>query len=64
MVLACGYEDPTSVSWGLLEFNYPDALYVVGAMSMAIAAGRLQPPNFDPTVNDVTFAKASKRMVY
>lgn len=44
---ACGYEDPQSVSRGLLNWIYPDSLHVYGAISSAVAARRLSPANFD-----------------
>jgi hypothetical protein len=52
-VAACGYEDPTSVSQGTLNWIYPDSLHVIGAISMAVAARDLPPPNFNPTVKDL-----------
>lgn len=44
---ACGYEDPQSVSRGSLSWSYPDSLYVIGAISQEVAAGRLPFANFD-----------------
>jgi hypothetical protein len=45
--LGCGYDDDVSVARGLLNWIYPDALHVVGAMTAAAADRRLPPPNFD-----------------
>jgi hypothetical protein len=44
---ACGYEDPQSVSRSSLSWAYPNALYVIGALSREVAAGRLPLANFD-----------------
>jgi hypothetical protein len=38
---ACGYHDDVSVARGVLNWVYPDALHVVGALSAAVADGRL-----------------------
>jgi hypothetical protein len=38
---ACGYHNDVTMARGLLNWVYPDALYVVGAMSRAVAEGRL-----------------------
>lgn len=43
--LACGYHDDVSMARGLLNWVYPDALYVLGAISTAVAERRLPPPN-------------------
>ena len=45
--LACGYEDPQSVSRGSLSWSYPDSLYVIGAISKEVAARRLPLANFN-----------------
>ena len=45
--LACGYDDPQSVSRGSLNWSYPNALYVIGAISREVAARRLPLANFD-----------------
>ena len=45
--LACGYDDPLSISRGSLNWSYPDALYVIGAISREVAARRLPLANFD-----------------
>jgi hypothetical protein len=45
--LACGYDDPQSVSRGFLNWIYPDSLYVIGAISKEVAARRLPLSNFD-----------------
>jgi hypothetical protein len=38
---ACGYHDDVSLARGVLNWVYPDALHVVGAISMAVAERRL-----------------------
>jgi hypothetical protein len=38
---ACGYHDDVSVARGALNWTYPDALYVIGAISAAVAEKRL-----------------------
>jgi len=38
---ACGYHDDVSIARGALNWTYPDALYVVGAISAAVAERRL-----------------------
>ena len=43
--LACGYHDDVSMARGLLNWVYPDALHVLGAISTAVAERRLPPPN-------------------
>ncbi|MBA5800700.1 hypothetical protein HX902_03560 [Rhizobium sp. WYCCWR 11317] len=45
--LACGYDNPQSVSRGFLNWIYPDSLYVIGAISREVAARRLPLSNFD-----------------
>jgi hypothetical protein len=41
---ACGYHDDVSLARGLLNWTYPDALHVVGAISTAVAERRLPAP--------------------
>jgi hypothetical protein len=43
--LACGYHDDVSMARGLLNWVYPGALHVLGAVSTAVAERRLPPPN-------------------
>jgi hypothetical protein len=50
---ACGYHDNVSVARGALNWSYPDSLYVVGAISRAVAERRLPPPNFDASRRDL-----------
>jgi hypothetical protein len=50
---ACGYDSPQTVSQGFLNWQYPDSLYVVGAISREVAAGRLPLANFDQTGVDL-----------
>src|SRR5687768_1603261 len=38
---ACGYHDDVSLARGVLNWVYPDALHVVGALSAAVAEGLL-----------------------
>ena len=45
--LRCGYDDPQSVSRGVLNWIYPDSLHVIGAISREVAARRLPLANFD-----------------
>ncbi len=49
----CGYDSPQTVSQGFLNWLYPDSLYVVGAISREVAAGRLPLANFDQTGPDL-----------
>jgi hypothetical protein len=42
--LACGYHGDISLARGLLNWVYPDALHVVGAISAAVAERRLPAP--------------------
>ena len=37
--LACGYHDDVSLARGILNWVYPDALHVIGAISAAVARG-------------------------
>jgi hypothetical protein len=41
---ACGYHDDVTLARGVLNWTYPDALHVVGAISMAVAERRLPAP--------------------
>lgn len=50
---ACGYDSPQTASQGFLNWLYPDSLYVVGAISKEMAAGRLPVANFDQTGPDL-----------
>jgi hypothetical protein len=42
--IACGYHDDASVARGILNWTYPDALHVVGAMAQAVTDRRLPAP--------------------
>lgn len=42
---ACGYHDNVSLARGALNWTYPNALYVIGAMSAAVSNRRLPPPS-------------------
>jgi hypothetical protein len=44
--VACGYHDDVTLARGLLNWVYPDALHVVGAMAEAVSEKRLPAPNF------------------
>ena len=50
--LACGYHDDVSLARGILNWVYPDALHVVGAISTAVAERRLPRRNSEPTATD------------
>lgn len=50
---ACGYDNPQTASQGFLNWLYPDSLYVIGAISREVAAGRLPLANFDQTGPDL-----------
>ena len=41
---ACGYHDDVSIARGALNWTYPDALHVIGAISVATVSKRLSPP--------------------
>lgn len=58
--LACGYEDDVSIARGALNWVYPDALHVVGAISAAVAERHLPAPNFDAVAPDLFGSKYSK----
>lgn len=45
--LGCGYDDDVSMARGLLNWVYPDALHVIGAIGVAVAEHKLPGPNFD-----------------
>jgi len=42
--MACGYHDDVTLARGMLNWTYPDALHVVGAMAQAVSEKRLPPP--------------------
>jgi hypothetical protein len=44
--VACGYHDDVSLARGVLNWTYPDALHVIGAMAQAVSERRLPPPTF------------------
>ena len=44
-VSACGYHDPTTVRKGVLNWIYPNSLYVTGAIWRAQQEGKLPPPD-------------------
>ncbi len=43
--LACGYHDDVSLARRMLNWVYPDALHVMGAVSVAVAEKRLAQTN-------------------
>jgi hypothetical protein len=50
---ACGYDNPQSVSRGVLNWAYPDSLHVIGAISREVAARRLPLANFSQAGTDL-----------
>ncbi|THK36384.1 hypothetical protein EHS39_19625 [Ensifer sp. MPMI2T] len=59
-VLACGYHDDVSMARGMMNWVYPDALHVLGAISTAVAERRL-PPSVNNTAPDL-FGSRYRRM--
>ncbi|WEX86475.1 hypothetical protein PZN02_002760 [Sinorhizobium garamanticum] len=51
-VLACGYHDDVSMARGMMNWVYPDALHVLGAISTAVAEQRL-PASVNNTAPDL-----------
>jgi hypothetical protein len=47
-VLSCGYHDDVSVARGVLNWVYPDALHVIGAIATAVGEKRLPAPSPSP----------------
>lgn len=45
---ACGYHDDVSITRGALNWTYPDALHVMGAISAAVMQKRLQLRDAEP----------------
>jgi hypothetical protein len=45
--VACGYHNDVSLARGVLNWVYPDALHVVGAIAQAVSERRLPPPTFE-----------------
>jgi hypothetical protein len=45
--VACGYHDDVSLARGVLNWLYPDALHVVGALAQAVTAKRLPAPTLE-----------------
>ncbi|WP_076825697.1 hypothetical protein [Bradyrhizobium brasilense] len=45
---ACGYHDDVTLARGMLNWTYPDALHVLGAMAQAVSERRLPPPARTP----------------
>jgi hypothetical protein len=55
--LACGYHDDVTLARGIMNWVYPDALHVVGAISTAVAERRLPLPRSDGEAPDLFGAK-------
>jgi hypothetical protein len=51
--VACGYHDNVSLARGMLNWVYPDALHVIGAISTAVAARRLPHPSSGTAAPDL-----------
>jgi hypothetical protein len=62
VALGCGYEDPNSaaVQRGVLNFAYPNALHVLGALTQARLNGVIAPPADAPAGKDPFGARFSK----
>ena len=45
---ACGYHDDVSIARGVLNWTYPDALHVIGAISAEVAQKRLLHRDVEP----------------
>jgi hypothetical protein len=54
VALSCGYEDPKSaaVQRGVLNYAYPNALHVIGALTQARMEGIVAPPSEAPASKD------------
>lgn len=48
---ACGYHDDVSIARGVLNWTYPDALHVIGAISAEVAQKRLLHRDAEPVVS-------------
>ncbi|ASY71570.1 hypothetical protein ABIA25_006218 [Sinorhizobium fredii] len=59
-VVACGYHDDVTMARGLLNWVYPDALHVMGAMSAAVAERRLPTVDRDAEAPDLFGSKYRK----
>ncbi|BCH29033.1 hypothetical protein MesoLjLc_09630 [Mesorhizobium sp. L-8-10] len=60
--IACGYEDPRSVSIGILNWVYPDALHVMSAVWQAEHAGVLPPRSASAASGPLAFYRAASSM--
>lgn len=49
--LACGFHDDVTLMRGMLNWVYPDALHVVGAMATAVAEERLPRSSAEPVAD-------------
>jgi hypothetical protein len=47
-VFSCGYHDDVTLARGVLNWVYPDALHVIGAIATAVGEKRLPAPNASP----------------
>jgi len=61
-LFACGYDDPSSIALGSLNWVYPDALYVRTAVSQAEAAGLLLAEKPGDQMGPVAFRRATATM--
>ncbi len=50
---ACGFHDDVSIARGALNWTYPDALHVIGAISSAVAQKRLRTGHPTTTASDL-----------
>src|SRR5688572_21332049 len=50
---ACGFHDDVSIARGALNWTYPDALHVIGAISAEVAQKRLLHRDVQPVASDL-----------
>ena len=67
MALSCGYEDPNSavIQRGVLNFAYPEALHVIGALTRARMAGMVETTTGEAVKGDLfgsQFHKTAKML--
>ncbi|WP_353646087.1 hypothetical protein [Mesorhizobium sp. WSM2239] len=60
--IACGYENPTAISLGILNWSYPEALHIRTAVWQAENTGLLQPRGKPPTTGLLAFYRAAASM--
>ncbi len=61
--LACGYHDDVSLARGILNWVYPDALHVIGAISTAIADGRMPLRKSEPAAPNPLYGSGYRTTV-